>query len=99
MSSRMVIGALLTTLLLGTGAWVTWAQKVAQKPSEAKVIELIETHSPYNVDRRHIEDQSLHIGKLDESVQELTGDVIEVQTLLMGLSKQIDKLEFMCGSP
>lgn len=77
--SITIIGALVVALLSGTGYWVTWGSELITEP---KVIELIETRSPYLIDRKLLLDQKLRLEDLDKSLDELKLEVRELKTML-----------------
>jgi len=68
MSARAIVALLVGALLTGAGAWVTWARTI---PSKAEVIELIETRSPYVVDRKLLEDNAERQKRMEERLQDL----------------------------
>jgi TolA-binding protein len=93
MASRVLLGVLLTALVTGAGAWVAWAAQVAEKPSTAEVVELIETRSPYIVDQKQLNEQTVRVRQLEQKLQEVQRDVTEVKTMLVALARQLDKIE------
>lgn len=66
---QKIVIALLSVVLTGAGAWLTWGREVR---SESKVIDLIETHSPYLEDRKLFERSLVELEKLSEAVTKLT---------------------------
>ena len=76
---RLVIAALLGTLLTGAGTWVTWGRNIVDEP---KVIELIETRSPYVQDRRYLEKTAETIEEVRLEVVEQGKDLAEIKAIL-----------------
>ena len=75
----VVLGGLLGALLSGAGVWVTWGRSVVDEP---KVIELIETRSPYVLDKRLLLDNGVKLKELEQAVRSLELEVRELKTLL-----------------
>ena len=66
---------LLSVVLTGAGAWLTWGREVR---SESKVIDLIETHSPYLEDRKLFEKNLEESAELRRTLIDLAGAVREL---------------------
>ena len=82
---QKVVIALLSVVLTGAGAWLTWGREVR---SESKVIDLIETHSPYIEDRKLFERSLVQLDELTEAVGELT---ITMKGFSIVLQHQLDQ--------
>jgi hypothetical protein len=97
MSSRIVIGVLMTALIGGAGAWVVVAQNVAEKPTRAEVKELILAHSPYVTDEAligyELDQTSERLDRLEAKVEEALRGQAEIGAVLKALSKQLDSIE------
>lgn len=63
-----VVSVLTGALITGAGTWLAWGSAVVTEP---KVIELIETRSPYLEDRKVLLKQCDEIDELTKEVQEL----------------------------
>ena len=81
---KLVI-VLLSVVFTGAGAWLTWGREVR---SESKVIDLIETHSPYLEDKKLVERSLVQLDKLTEAVVKLT---ITMEGFSVVLQHQLDQ--------
>lgn len=80
--SRLVtitLSVLMGALISGAGAWVTWGRSIVDEP---KVIELIETRSPYLYDKKLLLERLHKLDSLEDSVDEVKGDIRELKVLI-----------------
>ncbi len=78
-ATKVLLRALLGTVITGAGAWLTWASDVV---TEAKAIDLIETHSPYLEDRKILLKGLEDIGDIAEDADAARLELTAIRTLL-----------------
>lgn len=77
--TKIALGVLLGAAVTGAGAWLTWASDVV---TEAKAIDLIETHSPYLEDRKLLMKGLEDIGEIAEDADAARLELTAIRTLL-----------------
>jgi hypothetical protein len=94
----VVIAALVTALVGGSAAWITWAKET---PSDKSVERIVDTalaehvaNDPYRADAKVLEyrlaQNTEELGKVKEGMDDLKRDVGEIMGVLKALSKQLD---------
>ena len=76
---RLLIAALLGTVLTGAGAWLTWARDVV---TEAKAIDLIERHNPYLEDRKILFQGLEELAAIRRIMDEQRMETVAIRVLL-----------------
>ena len=81
---KVLFAVLLSVLVTVGGSWVAWGR---DSRSESKVIDLIETHSPYIKDQRLFERSLVEIRDLKDAVIKLT---VTMEGFAIVLQHQLD---------